>query len=144
MTPELRRELLADHARRRVGFREPASTGEWQEARLRSATCGDDVTIRLAVEDGVVVQVEWHGIGCEVSQASASMLAELVPGRPLEDLPALVGQVQALVDGPEGAEAPELADAEALAGVGRFPLRGRCALLAWRALTAASGAAGPR
>ena len=137
MTPELRRELLADHARRRSGFREPASEGEWREARLRSPTCGDDLTVRVRVERGWVAEVEWHGLGCEVSQASASMLAELVPGTPLSELPALADRVATLVQQPEGAEDAELGDAEALAGIGRLPLRGRCALLSWNALRAA-------
>ncbi|WP_210508473.1 Fe-S cluster assembly sulfur transfer protein SufU [Naasia sp. SYSU D00057] len=138
MTPDLRREVLADHARRRTGFADPPSAGEWREARLRSATCGDDLTVRVLVEGGVVAGVEWHGLGCEVSQASASMLAELVPGRAVADVEDLVARVAALVRGPEGVEDPALADAEALAGVGRLPLRGRCALLSWNALRAAA------
>ena len=137
MTPDLRREVLADHARRREGFADPPSAGEWREARLRSATCGDDLTVRARVEDGVVAAVEWHGLGCEVSQASASMLAELVPGTAAADVHDLAARVAALVQGPEGAEDPALADVEALAGVGRLPLRGRCALLSWNALRAA-------
>ena len=137
MTPDLRREVLADHARRRAGFADLPSAGEWREARLRSATCGDDLTVRVRVEKGVVGGVEWHGLGCEVSQASASMLAELVPGTAAADVHDLVARVAALVQGPEGIEDPELADVEALAGVGRLPLRGRCALLSWNALRAA-------
>jgi nitrogen fixation NifU-like protein len=133
MTPELRREVLADHARRRIGFRDTGAPGSWHEARLRSDTCGDDVTIRLAIADGRVAGVEWRGIGCEVSQASASMLAEVVAGRSVAELPALVDRVRALVSAAEGTEAPDLGDVEALAGIGRFPLRARCALLAWRA-----------
>ncbi|WP_210480247.1 Fe-S cluster assembly sulfur transfer protein SufU [Naasia sp. SYSU D00948] len=138
MTPDLRREVLADHARRRAGFQGSPHDGAWQEARMRSDTCGDDVTMRISVDGGRIAQLEWHGIGCEVSQASASMLAELVPGRPVAEVPALVGRVQALVQAPEGTEDPGLGDAEALAGVGRYPLRARCALLAWRALEAAA------
>src|SRR4051794_37431537 len=137
VTPELRREILADHARRRTGFAEPPSPGEWREARLRSPTCGDDLTVRVRIAGGQVVAVEWHGLGCEVSQASASMLAELVPGTRADGIGALAVRVAAVVQGPPGAEDPSLGDVEALAGVGRLPLRGRCALLAWNALRAA-------
>jgi nitrogen fixation NifU-like protein len=141
VTPELRREILADHARRRAGFAEPPSPGEWREARLRSSTCGDDLTVRVLIGEGRIETVEWHGLGCEVSQASASMLAELVPRTAAEGVGPLVERITAVVQGPEGVEDPSLGDAQALAGVGRLPLRGRCALLAWHALRAAVDAA---
>jgi nitrogen fixation NifU-like protein len=137
VTPELRRELLADHARRRSGRQDAPSAGSWREAALTSPTCGDAVTVRIQAEDRVVAAVEWQGMGCEVSQASASMLAELVPGIPLAEVPALVARVEQVVDGAPDAQADDLGDAAALAGVGRFPVRGRCATLAWRALLAA-------
>ena len=139
MTPELRREVLADHARRRIGFRDPPGPGSWHEARLRSDTCGDDVTTGLAIADGRITGVEWRGIGCVVSQASASLLAAVVPGPSSPELPALVDRVRVLISAPEGTEASDLGDVEALAGIGRFPLRARCALLAWRAMEDAAG-----
>jgi nitrogen fixation NifU-like protein len=139
VTPELRREVLADHARRRSGRREEPSGGDWQEATLKSPTCGDELTIRIRTAAGSIAALEWRGLGCEVSQASASMMAELAPGTAVADLPALVARLDGLVHGPLDAHIEDLGDASALAGVGRFPVRGRCAMLAWRALLAAAG-----
>ncbi|BDZ45660.1 Fe-S cluster assembly sulfur transfer protein SufU [Naasia aerilata] len=153
MTPELRRELLADHARRPVGRVEIPSPGAWQEAALTTPTCGDEVTIRVRVVGDSIADLEWQGIGCEVSQASASMLASLVrPGTPVQAVPGLVASVQRRVhdtgdaagdSASESAGDAELGDAEALAGIGRYPVRARCALLAWNALAAAVAPSAP-
>jgi nitrogen fixation NifU-like protein len=158
VTPELRRELLADHARRPVGRVEPPSPGEWQQATLTTPTCGDEVTVRVRIADGTIADgtidaLEWHGIGCEVSQASASLLAAaVVTGTAASAVPELVARVERLVHdtrpAAEGAETDadpdvpgtvgdDLGDVEALAGIGRYPVRARCALLAWQALAAA-------
>lgn len=134
MTPELRREILADHARRLVGRREQPSPGAWAEGGLRSPTCGDEVTVRIRVSAGTVDAVEWHGMGCEVSQASASMLASGIRGARVADLPALVARVEGLVHGGVDDDADDLGDVAALADIGRYPVRGTCATLAWRAL----------
>jgi nitrogen fixation NifU-like protein len=148
VSTQLRRDLLADHARRLVGRVETPSSGDWREATLQSPTCGDRLTVRVRVASGRLDSVEWHGLGCEVSQASASILAELASGMPVVDVPAMVARVDAVVGGADRAEDdpaaeepaaadPALGDIVALAGIGRLPLRGRCALLAWRALSAA-------
>ncbi|MFT2691388.1 iron-sulfur cluster assembly scaffold protein [Clavibacter zhangzhiyongii] len=82
------------------------------------------------------IAVRWHGRGCTVSQASASMLVELVEGRTAAEASALVVELRALIRSHEllpGAE-DRLGDAFALADSGRYPLRGTCALLAWHAL----------
>jgi nitrogen fixation NifU-like protein len=116
----------------------------------RNATCGDVVDLRVLAVDpahpvgspGAPVDpawriaVRWHGRGCTVSQASASMLAELVEGRTAAEASALVVELRALIRSHElrpGAE-DRLGDAFALADSGRYPLRGTCALLAWHAL----------
>ncbi|MFT2711410.1 iron-sulfur cluster assembly scaffold protein [Clavibacter sp. Sh2126] len=116
----------------------------------RNATCGDVVDLRvLAVDPSYPVgsagthvdpaqriAVRWHGRGCTVSQASASMLAELVEGRTAAEATALVVELRALIRSHElrpGVE-ERLGDAFALADSGRYPLRGTCALLAWHAL----------
>ncbi|OUE09432.1 NifU-like protein [Clavibacter michiganensis] len=121
----------------------------------RNATCGDVVDLRVLAADpahphdgvdGVVdaadrIAVLWHGRGCTVSQASASMLAELVEGRTAAEAAALVVELRALIRAHElrpGVE-DRLGDALALADSGRYPLRGTCALLAWHALEEALG-----
>ncbi|MBT1635889.1 iron-sulfur cluster assembly scaffold protein [Clavibacter michiganensis] len=131
----------------------------------RNATCGDVVDLRVlavdparpaasagasahpaasagaSVDPAERIAVRWHGRGCTVSQASASMLAELVEGRTAAEAAALVVELRALIRSHElrpGAE-DRLGDAFALADSGRYPLRGTCALLAWHALEEALG-----
>ncbi|WP_043674924.1 iron-sulfur cluster scaffold-like protein [Clavibacter michiganensis] len=121
----------------------------------RNATCGDVVDLRVlavdashpagsagaSVDPAERIAVRWHGRGCTVSQASASMLAELVEGRTAAEASALVVELRALIRSHElrpGAE-DRLGDAIALADSGRYPLRGTCALLAWHALEEALG-----
>lgn len=162
--------LIADHARRRVGsdaaLRAASAPGRFVaepdaatpavgvvlgSSEQRNATCGDVVDLRVLAVDaahpGAVVvgedrlAVRWHGRGCTVSQASASMLAELVEGRTAAEASALVVELRALIRSHElrsGAE-DRLGDALALADSGRYPLRGTCALLAWHALEEALG-----
>ncbi|OUE29908.1 NifU-like protein [Clavibacter michiganensis] len=157
--------LIADHARRRVGsdaaLRAASAPGRFVAepdaatpavgavlgaSEQRNATCGDVVDLRVlavdashpgtAVDGQDRIAVRWHGRGCTVSQASASMLAELVEGRTAAEASALVVELRALIRSHElrpGAE-DRLGDAFALADSGRYPLRGTCALLAWHAL----------
>lgn len=115
----------------------------------RNATCGDVVDLRILAAgsgDGVSdagpvdparrIRVRWHGRGCTVSQASASMLAGVVEGRTAAEAVALVAELRAVIRAQEirpGAD-ERLGDAFALADSGRYPLRGTCALLAWHAL----------
>jgi nitrogen fixation NifU-like protein len=132
----------------------------------RNATCGDVVDLRILAADADagparadaagpvdparLIRVRWHGRGCTVSQASASMLAEVVEGRTAAEAVALVAELRAVIRAQEirpGAD-ERLGDAFALADSGRYPLRGTCALLAWHALEEAvadgGAGAGPR
>lgn len=129
----LRQALIAEHADARHGFglAEPFTAESFQ----RSPTCGDEVTLRVLVDDERVAGVSWQGHGCTVSMASASVLTDVVAGLPVASARALVGRFTALVrPGGSAEEDPELGDAVAFAGVGRYPLRARCAGLAWFAL----------
>ncbi|NQX27722.1 iron-sulfur cluster assembly scaffold protein [Microbacteriaceae bacterium VKM Ac-2854] len=114
-------DLILDHARRRVGAGLPA--GAAASARLISPTCGDVITIALVETDSGVV-VRWDGRGCEVSQASASMLAELGPSAPI------VAFLSAMAT---RGRADGLGDADALLTLAGNPVRAKCATLAWRA-----------
>lgn len=100
------------------------------EASERSASCGDDVTVRVST-DGTLT---WSGHGCAVSMAAASA----VGARTADEVRATAALFIASVE-PGGA--PLAGDLEPFAGIGRFPLRGRCATLAWRAAVVAIAAA---
>lgn len=114
-------ELILDHARRRVGTALPSEPTA--SVRLISPSCGDVVTVALVeTEEGTALR--WDGRGCEVSQASASMLAELGPAAPI----ALFLEAMATRTPVDG-----LGDAAALLSLAGNPLRAKCATLAWRA-----------
>ena len=129
---DLYREILLDH------YRSPRNRGRL-DAPTASADganplCGDEITIDVALdEDGTVTDVAFEGSGCSISQASSSMMTGYVKGRPAEEALAGVAAFQRMmVDGEPLDE--EFGDIEALAGVRKFPVRVKCASLAWKTL----------
>jgi nitrogen fixation NifU-like protein len=129
----LYQELILDH------YRRPRHRGEMEspdvEVRMNNPTCGDEIVLQLRVRDGTVEEVRFAGQGCSISQASASMMAQQVAGKPLAEADALAARFKEMLHG--GAEAAKdraLGDLRALAGVAKFPVRVRCAMLAWNAL----------
>jgi nitrogen fixation NifU-like protein len=105
-------------------------------------TCGDEVRLRvhLTVGDGppVVQRVSWDGHGCSISQASVSVMSDLVTGHPVADADAIGEDFRALMhtrgEGLDEAAEDRLGDATAFTGVSRYPARIKCALLGWMAL----------
>ena len=130
---KLREALILDLARSRPGFARELS-GDIREAERSSPTCGDRIRVRAHLLNGAVADVGWDGRGCAVSTASAGALSRVVPGTPLVELAGMLDRVREVV-GPGGSVPAEgVGDMELFAGIGRLPLRGRCALLAWEAL----------
>ncbi len=130
-----RQVVIEDYERAKHGLGlHDQFTGEASEI---TPACGDSITVRVTVDDdGVVATLTWQGNGCTVSMASASVLAALAPGTPSELLHQRAEQFFDSVHA--GQSAPDgLGDASVFAGIGRFPLRARCATLAWRAAVAA-------
>jgi nitrogen fixation NifU-like protein len=129
---DLYRELILDH------YRHPRNKGNLAEATARSEgynpLCGDEIEIDLDVEDGVIREVAFRGRGCSISQASASMLTEAVKGQAVADARHLADAFRKLMIEPEAGVDPELGDLEAFEGVAKFPVRVKCAMLAWRVL----------
>jgi nitrogen fixation NifU-like protein len=126
-------EIILDHYRspHHKGLREPYDA----EAHHVNPTCGDEVTVRVRVSDGVVEDVSYDGSGCSISQASESVMADLVIGRKVEDAMATADAFLALMQGQGKVEPDEdvLEDAVAFAGVAKYPARVKCALLGWMA-----------
>jgi nitrogen fixation NifU-like protein len=130
-------EIILDHYRHphHKGLREPYDA----QVRHVNPTCGDEVTLRVALKDGdagpVVADVSYDSLGCSISQASASVLGDLVIGQPVSQALAVCEAFVALMQS-KGDQAPDeevLGDAVAFAGVARYPARVKCALLAWMA-----------
>lgn len=129
----LYQELIAQHSRR------PRHRGVLEDATavvsMRNPSCGDEITLQLRVADGRIEALRFEGEGCSISQASASMMSELLEGKTIEESRALLARFTEMVHGREDAARDRsLGDLRALSGVAKFPVRVRCALLAWDAL----------
>jgi nitrogen fixation NifU-like protein len=110
-------------------------------------TCGDTVTMRVRLADGAVADLGWDGEGCSISQASTSVMSELVVGRPVDEAMALQAKFLELMQSQGHAELSdadedELQDAVAFEGVSKYPARVKCALLGWMAMKSAVAEAG--
>ena len=127
----LYQEVILDLARRPhgKGLRDGAASSSHQV----NPTCGDEVTLQVHVEDGRVAALRWEGDGCAISQASASILADLAPGLAAADLTERIGLFRTAMRSKGRIEPDEelLGDAVALGGVSRYTARVKCAMLAW-------------
>jgi nitrogen fixation NifU-like protein len=154
---ELYREIILDH------YRSPRNRGELPSPPAHrvegfNPLCGDEVVVTLVVEDGILADIKIGGIGCSISQSSASLMSGAVKGKPLEDVHRLIGTFKSMMsihgaalgdadadgdgeDGEDGYEEPEAVDLDklgelaALQGVVKFPVRIKCATLSWNALS---------
>lgn len=138
---ELYQDVILDHSKRprnRGRLAEP--TGE---AEGHNPLCGDQVAVTLIARDGVVDDIAFEGQGCAISTASASMMTELVKGKPVREAEALFRTFQQVVtQQAEIGDHPELGDLEVLAGVREYPVRIKCATLPWHTLHAALAGGG--
>jgi nitrogen fixation NifU-like protein len=129
----LYQEIILDHYRnpRGKGLREPFEA----EVHHVNPSCGDEITLRVEVDEGVVQDVSYDATGCSISQASTSVMYEQLVGQPLEQVWPIVEEFVKLIEGRGKVEPNEdvLGDGIAFAGVAAFPARVKCALLGWMA-----------
>ena len=129
----LYQELILDHYRhpRHAGLREPFDA----EVHHVNPTCGDEVTLRLRLDGDTVTDVSYEGLGCSISQASTSVMTDLVTGRTLAQAMETGDAFLALMQSRGQGEPDEelLEDAVAFVGVAKYPARVKCALLGWMA-----------
>ncbi len=135
----LYQELILEH------YRNPRNKGELSdhtaEARVSNPVCGDEVTVQIRLDGDRIEDVAFHGHGCSISQASMSMMTVLVKGSERDEALRLASLFTEMMHGDEGAASDgSLGDLRALQGVSKFPVRIRCALLAFDALRDALGA----
>jgi nitrogen fixation NifU-like protein len=130
---QLYQEIILDHYKRPHGrgLREPFGA----EVHHVNPTCGDEVTLRVHLESDKIVDVSYEGQGCSISQASASVLHELLTGRAVADALTVHAAFVELMGGKGQIDPDEeaLGDAIAFAGVAKYPARVKCALLSWMA-----------
>jgi nitrogen fixation NifU-like protein len=138
---DLYQEVILDHNRRPRNFGPlPAAN---RRAEGNNPLCGDRVTVYLDVEDGRIRDVAFEGAGCAISTASASLMTETLKGRSLEEARALFHGFHALVTRGTTPETEDGLDRLAVfSGVREFPMRVKCATLAWHAAMAALDAEG--
>jgi nitrogen fixation NifU-like protein len=129
----LYQEIILDHYKNPhgKGLREPHEA----EVHHVNPTCGDEVTLRVHLSDGLVEDVSYDALGCSISQASASVLYDLVVGKSVDNAMAVHEEFLTLMQGKGEVEPDEdlLEDGIAFAGVAKFPARVKCALLSWMA-----------
>src|SRR5436190_9937494 len=129
---DLYRELILDH------YRHPRNKGSLAEATSKSEgynpLCGDEIAVDLEIEDGKIKDVAFHGRGCSISQASGSMMTAAVKGHTKVEAEVLIEAFKRMMTDPDEPAEADLGDLEALQGVAKFPVRVKCATLAWHVL----------
>ncbi len=133
LSEDLYKDIIIEHSQS-PSHRSPLEKSNVHEAGV-NRSCGDEIELDLLVENGVIRGIAVKGRGCSISTASSSMMADAVDGMTLEQAEDLIDQFKEMilqnkpVDFPEDAE-----DLRALAGVSRYPVRVKCATLAWNTL----------
>jgi nitrogen fixation NifU-like protein len=132
---DLYQEVILDHNKRPRNFRtiEPAS----HHAEGYNPLCGDRLTLFLQVERDVITDIAFEGSGCAISKASASLMTDSLKGRSVEDARLLFERFHRMVTTPPDKPVEDLGKLSVLAGVREFPVRVKCASLAWHTLKAA-------
>jgi nitrogen fixation NifU-like protein len=128
---DLYREVIMDH------YQHPRNRGHLEHADidvgLNNPSCGDEIELTVALDgEGRVADVRFQGSGCSISMAAASMMTEAIKGRSLGEALALAERFKAFLRHEEAGQ--DLGDLAALEGVSRFPMRVKCATLAFNAL----------
>ena len=134
---ELYKEVILDH------YKNPRNKRGLDDAtvsrRKNNPLCGDEIEIHALLSDGEVKEVTFEGQGCSISQASASMLTESVRGKPLGEAGTLVADFRGMMEGRVEPDEDAFGDLVALKGVAKYPVRIKCAVLAWDILQEALG-----
>ncbi|HYO16771.1 MAG TPA: SUF system NifU family Fe-S cluster assembly protein [Thermoanaerobaculia bacterium] len=133
---DLYQEVILDHNKRPRNF--GVLPGANRSAEGHNPLCGDRVTVFLDVDGAGRIQgISFEGAGCAISTASASLMTEALKGRSVEEARELFQEFHRLVTTGEGAGAPELGKLAVFTGVREYPMRVKCATLAWHTLQAA-------
>ena len=128
---ELYQEVILDHNRQPRNFR---VLERGRKAEGYNPLCGDRLTVYLTVENDVITDISFHGSGCAISKASASLMTESIKGKSVTDATVLFKRFQQMITAPPDSPVDQLGKLTVLAGVRQFPVRVKCALLPWSAL----------
>lgn len=129
---DLYREVILDH------YRRPRHRGRLAEPTIAqrgsNPLCGDEVEIGVRLEGDRLAEIGVEGQGCSISRASASIMAQLLDGRTVDEVDEIVAAFKRMMTGDGQVDEDRIGDAEALIGVRKFPVRVKCATLAWNTL----------
>ena len=131
---DLYQEVILEHSKKPKNYGELPTANH--KAEGYNPLCGDHYTVFLEVKDGAIQNLSFHGSGCAISKASASMMTQSLKGKTTEEAEALFTQFHDLVTG-HGGDAESMGKLAVFGGVSEFPLRVKCATLAWHTLRAA-------
>jgi nitrogen fixation NifU-like protein len=138
---DLYKEVILDH------YKSPRNKRGLPEATVslhkNNPLCGDEITVHARLGDGRVAEIAFEGQGCSISQASASMMTEAVQGLSTEDAGGLAGEFRGMMEGRVDPDEDQFGDLMALKGVVKYPVRIKCAVLAWDVLEDALRESGP-
>ena len=132
---ELYQEVILDHNRRPRNFR--TIEGASHHADGHNPLCGDRLSLYVQVAGGRIADVAFVGSGCAISKASASLMTDAVKGQPLADVEDMFQRFHRMVTTPPDQPVEQMGKLSVLAGVREFPVRVKCASLAWHTLKAA-------
>ena len=132
---DLYQEVILDHNRRPRNFHAIADASHTAEGY--NPLCGDRLTLYLKVDGDVIADVAFEGAGCAISKASASMMTDVLKGRTVAEANALFDRFHRMVTTPPDQPVEDMGKLSSLAGVREFPVRVKCASLAWHTLKAA-------
>lgn len=128
----LYQEMILDH------YRRPRNKGAIENPDetivMKNPLCGDEIEVQIRYEGDSIADIGFSGRGCSISQASASMMTQMIKGKSAEEVEGLRTQFRDMVMGNADADEKSLGSLRALSGVAKFPARVKCALLAWNAL----------
>jgi nitrogen fixation protein NifU and related proteins len=143
---DIYKEVILDH------YKNPRNKREMPDAELtcskNNPLCGDEITVFAHTEDGKLLDVSFVGQGCSISQSSASMMTEAVSGKTVDEVEGVASSVRGMLSGEVEPDEDEFGELVALKGVVKYPIRVKCAVLAWdvleEALAGEGAAAGAR
>lgn len=129
----LYQEVILDHYKH-PQYKGLLSTYDAQVHHV-NPSCGDEITLNLALENNSILSISWDGVGCSISQASVSIMSDLVIGKSVDEARVVLDNFVELMQskGIKTGDPAILEDAVSLAGVSKFPARIKCALLGWMA-----------
>jgi nitrogen fixation protein NifU and related proteins len=129
---DIYKEVILDH------YKSPRNKRELPGAELQCSAnnplCGDEITVFVTDRDGQIAELAFTGQGCSISQSSASMMTEALTGKSVDDAETMIKEFRAMMAGEAEPDEDEFGELVALKGVVRYPIRVKCAVLAWDVL----------